>query len=148
MKETDIKLLRQLRRNARESITNISKKTGIPTSTVFLKIREQENRLIKKHVSLVDYAALGYNHWQNTVVKLAEYNNKEFEKFLLEYENVNSLYEINGGYDYLLETVHKNVKEYVDFMKDLENKFKIVELKGFQIINDLKREEFFSKGGN
>jgi len=146
MKETDKQILKHLRRNARDSITNISRRTGIPTSTVFLKIRDHENSIIKKHTSLIDYSKLGYNYWQKTVLKLAECYNEEFEQYLLEHQNVNSAYQINSGYDYLIETVHKNIKEYTDFIRKLETKFKIEEKKEFQIINDLKRESFMTGG--
>lgn len=144
MKSTDKKVLQQLRTNARDSITNISKRTGIPTSTVFLKIKDHENSVIKKHTSLLDYSRLGFNQWQEIAIKLAEDCNREFEQYLLEHENVNTVYQINGGYDYIIETVHRNIREYLDFVKEMESKFKIAEKEEFQIINDLKRESFMS----
>lgn len=141
-KESDLKILQCLRTNARESITNISKKTGIPTSTVYIKIKEHEKNLIKKHTSLIDYSKIGMNHWQKTIIKLAEYYNSTFEKYLFENPNVNSVFEINGGYDYLIETIYKDVKEYKEFMRELEERFRIAEKIELQIIKDLKQEGF------
>ena len=144
MKDTDKKILKHLRTNARNSITNISRATNIPTSTVFLKIKEHENNFIKKHTCLLDYSKLGFNHWQQIVIKLAEYYNGDFEKYLLDHKNVNSVYEINGGYDYMIETVHENVKEYTHFIRELEQKFKLADKFEIRLINDLKRESFMA----
>ncbi|MBC8494796.1 Lrp/AsnC ligand binding domain-containing protein [archaeon] len=144
MKNSCKKILVELRKNARESITNISKKTGIPTSTVFLKIKDCEENVVRKHTTLIDYAKLGFNHWQKTAIKLSDFQNRDFEKFLLAHPNVNSVYQINTGYDYLVETVHENVKEYMNFKKEMESQFRIEEKQEFQIINDLKRENFMT----
>jgi DNA-binding Lrp family transcriptional regulator len=143
MNNAEIKMLKLLRKNARESLTSISRKTGIPTSTVFMKLADQEKSVITKHTSLLNFQNLGYNYWSKFAVKLKE-ENSDFEKYLMEHESVNSVYEINSGFNYLVETIHRNIKQYSDFMRELESKFDIEEKKEFQIIEDLKREDFLS----
>lgn len=141
MEETEyMKIINCLRENSRESITNIAKITNIPTSTVFQKIRDYENSIITKHTSLINFDKSGYKFWFKILVGLGEIFNQDFEKYVKEHENVNSVYEINGGFDYLIETAHKSVKEYNDFVKELQNKFEIIKLDEFQVLNEVKKE--------
>jgi len=140
MKQTDIKIIQHLRNNARNSITKISRKTGIPTSTVFVKLKDLEKDIIKKYTALLDYSKIGYHDWHKTAVKLEGGHQQDFEDYVYSHENINSVYEINGGFHYLIESVHKNIRDYMDFIKEMQTKFDVEEMKQFQIIRDIKRE--------
>jgi len=59
MKLKDMMLLSNLRANARETLTNISKRTNIPISTIFDRLKLHEKNLIKKHTAIIDFALLG-----------------------------------------------------------------------------------------
>lgn len=142
MKESDKKIIQHLRANARNSLTTISRETGVPTSTVFTKIKEFEDYIITGYVALMDFSILGYHNRHKTAIKLGQGQQQEFEEYAKEHKNVNSLYEIDGGYHYMIETVHKNIKEYLNFLGELKNKFAIEEEKQYQIIREIKREAF------
>ena len=49
-----------LRMNARETLTKISRKTKVPVSTVYQRIKNKEVNLILKHTSLIDFRKLGF----------------------------------------------------------------------------------------
>ena len=70
MKKTDLLIISSLRQNAREKLTNMSKKTRIPVSTLFDRIRMHEGKLIKKHTALIDFNKLGYNTRANIILKV------------------------------------------------------------------------------
>ena len=44
----------------------------------------------------------------------------------------------------MIEVVFKQIRDMEDFIEDLEKRFKIINLKSFFIIDDLKREAFMS----
>jgi len=143
MKSTDLEILRQLRKNSRDSITNISKQTGIPTSTVFCKIKDHE-RLIKKYTALIDFSKLGFNNWMRLVFHIEREEKERLMELLKENENINSIHELVGESNIMIETIHRNIKDYLDFLEYLQSKFEIKELQQFHVITDKKQEAFMN----
>lgn len=144
MKKTDLLIISSLRQNAREKLTEISKKTRIPVSTIFDRIRLHEGNLIRKHTALVDFGKLGYNTRANIILKIGKGDREAMKEFLMKHSSVNSAFKINNGYDFLVEAVFTNIKEVEDFMDMLEEKFSIKAKQVFYVIDDLKKEEFLS----
>jgi len=64
-------LLSHFRRNARESLTTISRETRVPVSTIFDKLKHYERQFIRKHTTLVDFSKLGYMTRANVMLKVA-----------------------------------------------------------------------------
>jgi DNA-binding Lrp family transcriptional regulator len=148
MKPVDILLLSSLRANARESLTNISRKTSIPVSTIFDKLKIHENGVIKKHTSIVDFSLLGFGTRANIAFKVNKEEKDELKQYLMKSSSVNSFYRINNGFDYLIEGVFKNILEMEEFCEKIEENFKIKTKQVFYIIEDLKREEFMADPDN
>ncbi len=144
MNKKDILLLCELRKNARESLTNISKKTGIAISTLFDRLKLQEKELIKKHTALIDFSKLGYTARANISLKVNKEDKKSCLGFLQGHQNINSIYKINNGYDYLVEAVFRNIKDLEEFVEQIEERFNIEKKDVFYIIDELKREEFMA----
>jgi len=144
MKKTDLMIISSLRRNAREKLTNISKKTRIPVSTIFDKIKTYETGLINKHTALIDFNKLGYNTRANIILKVNKKDKSEMKNFLLKHKNINSALKINNGFDFLIEAIFTNIKEVEDFLELLEENFKIKSKQVFYIIEELKKESFLS----
>ena len=137
-------ILSHLRKDARVTLTKMSKETQIPVSTLFDKLRLQEGEIIKGYTSILDFTKLGYNARANIVLKVNKNDRKILEEFLVKHNNVNSVYRINNGYDFLLEGIFIHIKETEDFIEEIENNFKIKSKQVYYIIEDLKREEFLS----
>ena len=56
MDETDKKICNILIENSRISISSISKKTGIPNSTISNRIRKlEENSIVKQYTTILDH---------------------------------------------------------------------------------------------
>jgi DNA-binding Lrp family transcriptional regulator len=54
IKKHDLKIISHLRKNSRESLTTLSRKTNIPVSTLFDKVKNKTGYYIKKiHVLLI-----------------------------------------------------------------------------------------------
>lgn len=139
----DILLMTYFRRNARENLTQISRWTSIPVSTIFDKLREYEKGLIQKHTTLVDFKRLGFDIRIDMLFKVSREFREEFKEFLMTNENINSIYRINNGFDYLVEAIFKDMADLHRFTELLE-KFKIEAKQELFILEDLKRESFLT----
>lgn len=144
MKKKDLMLLANLRANARATLTSISKKVQMPISTIFDRLKSHQDGVIKKHTTLVDFSKLGYKTRAHLTVKVNKSDREKLRSYLGKHFNVNTVYKINNGYDFLAEVIFKELKQMEDFVEELEEKFKIRGKNIFYIIEDIKRENFLS----
>ena len=139
LKEKEAVLLQHLRQNSRKSLTEISKETKIPVSTLFDALKRLESGTIIKHVSLLNFPNLGYGLRVSFAIGTKQKNN--VKKFLLHNPNVNSLYSLINGYEFLAECVFKDFKEVIDFKNALEE-LQATDMQEIFIVEELKREGF------
>lgn len=144
MNQKDLKIITQLRQNARMPLTKMSKKIHIPISTIFDRLKLNEKEIIIKHTSLLDFTKLGYNTRANITLRVDRDDKEALKKHLINHHQVNSFYKINNGFDFMIEGIFKQIKDMEDFLESLEQKFKILDKKSFFIIEDIKREAFMS----
>ncbi|MEM0231290.1 MAG: Lrp/AsnC family transcriptional regulator [Candidatus Woesearchaeota archaeon] len=144
MRKDESKIICQLRQNARMSLTRMSRKTSIPISTLYEKIRSYQGNLIKKYTALIDFSAFGYAIRANIFLRFEREYKEEAKNYLLKHYNVNSLYKVTNGYDFLVEGVFRNIQEAEDFLENLEMRFHLVDRQVYYIVDELKREEFLS----
>lgn len=142
IKNSDLKLISYLRKNARQTLTNISKKTRIPISTLYDKLKLHEGSIIIKHTTLLDFARLGFNCRANVLLRTDREHREKLGSYLKAHPLINNLYKINNGFDFLAEGIFCHVKDLEDFVDELEKNFPLEEKKTHYIIEDLKREEF------
>ena len=143
IRKKELMLLACLRNNARETLTSISKKTNIPVSTIFDKLKEYEKTFIKKHTSILDFKKLGYDIRINILLKVDRSKRHALEQFLMSEASVNNIFRINNIYDYLVDAIFKNIKEFQEFTDKLES-FEILEITEHFVVDELKRENFLS----
>lgn len=137
-------LLRYLRQNARQRLTTISKKTRIPISTLYDKLKAFQNQFIQKHTTLVNFNALGYQCRAVSFLKVDIQERNLLKDALSKHESVNSLYQVNNGFDFMVEGVFRTVKELEDFLESLAHRFSIKSQQNYYIIEDIKREGFLA----
>lgn len=139
----DIILMTFLRKNSRENLTKISRLTAIPISTIFDKVKEFEKELIRKHTSLIDFKKIGFDIKVNMLFKVARDSRDEFKEFLIKNENINSVFKVNNGFDFLVEAIFRNMNDMQRFNESIE-RFNIEAKQEMFILEDIKREEFLS----
>lgn len=144
MKEKDFKMISYLRADARMPLTKMSKKTNIPVSTLFDRLRANENDIIMKHTALLNFTKLGYHTRANVALRVDKEDKDRLREYLMKHQMINSLYKINNGFDFMIEAVFVHVKDLEEFLSDLDKRFNIMDKKSFFIIEDLKREEFMA----
>lgn len=144
MDKKTLKIVSKLRQNARNTLKDISRMTKIPISTIFDKLKVYEGTIIERYVSLLNFENLGYASRANILIKENKEDKEEFRNFIKNHQNINSACKINNEYDYLIEVVFKQIKEMDCFLEMIQKKFNILDYKIFYVVNDIKREEFFS----
>lgn len=142
MDQNDKEVLKHLRMNSRVAVTNIAKVIDSPVSTVFTKIRRMENNVIKKHSSLLNYSKLGLHSWSTIAIKVDKRDKTKMLEFIKANECINSAFEVNNGYDFMLEVVHANKKNLMEFLDELDLCFRVKEKTIFEILSEIKREEY------
>lgn len=144
LREKELLLLSHFRSDARISLTKLSRLTKIPVSTIFDKLKEYESsKLIRKSTAIVDFRKLGFEIRNQILIGVSRDKKDVLQKFLVSHPKVNTIYRINNGFDFLIETIFKNMHEMDDFMRTLEE-FEPLQKKEFFIMEDLKREAFLS----
>lgn len=138
MKANELRILQELRNDSRRSLTEIGNSVDVPLSSVFKKVNRLEKNVIKKYVSLVNFDLLGFSIRINLVLKSKD--REALKEFLLEHPNVNSLYRIGQGFDFLVEAVFPNMLEFENFTEELNNL--VSDKRVFHIIEDLRVEDF------
>lgn len=140
----DLKILVELRKNGRAKLTDISKNTGIPISTIYDRLQNKPSGYIKKHACLVNFDRLGFNTRAQICIKCNKNSKKELKEFLSIHQNVNSLHKINNGYDFMIEAVFRNIKDMEEFKENIEEQYSIKSSQVYYIIEDIIRENFFN----
>jgi len=142
--EDELLILSLLRNNSRMSLAEISRATNIPTTTVFAKIKKLEEKVIKRHVSLVDFHKINYGIKVNFVLKMQNKNDDKFLDFIHNNKNVNSFFKINNGYDYMVEAIFGNMAEMAEFSEAIDN-HGMIEKNMYHVIEEVKKEGFMSQ---
>jgi DNA-binding Lrp family transcriptional regulator len=137
-------ILSQFRRNARQTLTELSRTTNIPVSTIYDKLKVYESSIIKRYTALVDFSKLGYDIRVNISIKAEPCAKKQLTNFIINNLNVNSVYRINSGYDFMVEALFRDMKEMQVFLDELD-RIGVKERNEYFISEDLKREAFLAK---
>jgi DNA-binding Lrp family transcriptional regulator len=140
----DALIISHLRKNARESMVNLAQNTGIPVSTVYDRTRVNE-KYFKKHVSLLNFSLIGLPSQTIFTIKVGKEYRNLLQEHLMRSANINSLYKMEYGCDFCGEGIFKNAAQVEVFFEKLERDFRILELKRFQIVTELKKEDLLTK---
>jgi DNA-binding Lrp family transcriptional regulator len=143
LKNNDIRLITHLRNNSRKKITRIAREERIPATTIYDKLRAHEKNFVKKHTTLLDFQKLGLNAKAHIAIRVDRPSREDLRKYLLEHPNINSLYQVNTGHDFLAECVFKDAMQQREFIEAVEAQN--AELTIYNEIQELRKEDFLSK---
>jgi Lrp/AsnC family leucine-responsive transcriptional regulator len=147
--EKDLKIIAHMRNNARRKVTEMSKDVKMPVTTIYDKIRNHEKKgIVKKHVTLVDFTKLGFNTKVMLTLTVNRDKREELKKYLMAHPNVNSLYRIDFGPDFIAEVIFQDVSRLQEFIDHLDVTFNLNEIKTYNISQELKKEEFLTKASH
>ncbi len=141
LNKNDLKLIRELRQDARQGPTKIAMKVGMSPSTVYEKARNHK-QIISKYTCLLNYNEIDYLVRVFMIFKVDKELKDKSKDFLENNNNVNLLWKINSGFDFLIEGVFKNLAELENFREFIETEFKASKMSLFYLVEELKRESF------
>ena len=144
MKKKDWLIMSYLRQNARMSLTNMSKKTHVPISTIYDRIKLYQESIIQQYSALLDFTQLGFNTKANVLLKSTKTNKAALLSYLDKHPHVNSLYKVNNGYDLLAQCIFPHIRDLEEFIELVEEKFDILKKQMHYLITDVKQETFLS----
>ena len=144
MKRTDLVVVSCLRKDARMKLTDMSKLTRVPVSTLFDRIRSMTGGVLLKNTALLRFEALGFPVKAMVALAVRSQDREALSGVLRSHPNVNSLYRINNGWDFLAEAVFACVKDAEDFVEGIEAKVKVRNKRVHLVIEDLVREKMLA----
>ena len=103
----DRKILSELQRNARISITDIARRVGLSKTPVALRVKHlEESGVISGYRAILSPISLGLTHVTYMELRLNDTREAALSKFnaaVKQIEEVEECYLIAGGFDYLLK---------------------------------------------
>ncbi len=145
MNNEDTILVALLRGDSRMSLTDMSRMTKIPVSTIYEKLKHYRKGLIRKHTALVDFSQLGFHIRARVLLKAKKTELQKLREHLLSHPSLNELYKVNNGYDFMAEFIFQTMKELEDYLDMLGERYGVEKEQVFYMVDELKREEFLSK---
>lgn len=144
MERDDLVLLACLRKNARSKLTHISRETDMPVSTIFEKLKGAVGSYVRRYTCLLNNNELGFSSRVTLIIKVDKELKDGLSQFLQKHQNVNNLYRINNGYDFLVDAIFRQMIDLEEFIELLEAKFKVKHKEVYFIIDELRQEGFLS----
>jgi Lrp/AsnC family transcriptional regulator, leucine-responsive regulatory protein len=142
--ERELAIISHLRKDSRTSLAFISEEIEMPPSTIYDKInRLQRDDVIKSYTVMLDFKKLGLNHHAKIVLKINKIYHKKLLEYLKKHNIVNSISQINSGFDFMVETLSKDIKEYLDFIDEVKIKFGVIDLYDYLIVDEIEKEKIF-----
>lgn len=137
----DKEIIKKLRQNSRIKLTDMSRQTGIPVSTIHERM--QQNTAIKKYSAVIDFEQLGYPNKVFIFFKSNKTKREELKDLLIKNPHTNSLYKINNGYDFLAECLFTGLKDIEDFLELIRDGYS-AKADAHYIIEDLVEQAFMT----
>lgn len=140
----DMVILSHLRKNARMGLTEMSRSSRVPVSTLHDRLKTYAGTYIHRNTALLNFASLGFTTRVSILLRIGTKDKEAVRATLSAAPMVNSLYKINNGYDFLAECVFRTMRDLEDFIERLEQQHDVKAKQVFFVIDDLKREAFLA----
>ncbi len=116
----DYEILRELRRNARESFRGVAAKLGVHPSTVIQRVERMEKEgVIWNYAAHFDYLKLGYEFMAIIQVIVAKGELLEAQEKIAKMKGVYAVYDVTGAYDAVVIAMCKNRGEFSKLVKKI-----------------------------
>ncbi len=118
--DKDMKILDVLQENARLGVKQIARKTDIPITTVFNRIKNLEKRgIIKGYVAVIDNKKLGKEIEAFIIINIAYTSILNLDTIcrdLISLEEVDECYEISGATNILIKVSTQDIDSLNEFI--------------------------------
>ena len=118
--EIDRKLLLFLQEDAKQTTKELSHKLNLSVTAVYERVRKLENTgIIKSYVAILDRQKIAKDFLVLCHVKLVQHKKEfilEFEKEVINLQEVTECFHVSGDYDYILKICVQDMADYRNFM--------------------------------
>ncbi|MFK7870372.1 MAG: Lrp/AsnC family transcriptional regulator [Roseobacter sp.] len=140
--ETDRKILRELQRDASQSLDEIAREIGSSKTPVWNRIRKlKEAGVIGQHTVLLDAETLGFEACFFVLIRTSEHEadwQAKFLKTLRDRPEVQEAHRLAGDIDYILKVRVKNARAYDVFYQALISEVRIYNVTALLSMEELK----------
>ena len=145
LSKSDLLMLSCLRKDSRIKLTTLSRKTGMPISTVYERLKMFRASGLIRLTTLTDFKRLGFSTRVMIAFKVDRDIRGNVAEYLGGHRNINSILRINNGYTFMMDGIFRDMYRSEDFLEDLEERFNIKKKMVFYVIDEVERERFFSE---
>ncbi|MBM4241446.1 MAG: Lrp/AsnC family transcriptional regulator [Euryarchaeota archaeon] len=103
MDDVDLAILRSLLKNARITISQMSKEIDIPDATISNRLKKLEKDVIKKYTLILDWNKLGLEITAMIIIQTESEKHEFVKEQLSKLEEVSEVYSVSGEYDILIK---------------------------------------------
>lgn len=127
MDSKDKLVLKELQRNCRQTIAEISKKTNLPRDVVQYRIKKlEESGVIISHHTFINHRKIGYPIYSFILFSLfnpSVEEEKKFYSFLKGHKNITYAGTLTGNWDVGINICAKDFIEHDKVLKEIRHKF-------------------------
>ena len=140
--ELDQKILRELQRDASQSLDDIAKTVGSSKTPVWNRIRKlREAGVIGQQTVVLDAQALGFDACFFVLIRTSAHEAEWQEKFLLALQSrpeVLEAHRLAGDIDYILKVQVRNARAYDEFYQALISEVEIFNVTALLSMEEIK----------
>ena len=123
----DKKIIEQLQKNAKQSISDIARKTKLPRDVVKYRIKKlEEEKVIRFYHAFLNPSKLGYPLYAYVTFSLFNLEPEDEEKFinfLKQHPKIIYVAKFSGKWDFAIGVCAKNYKDLDEITRDIRKKF-------------------------
>lgn len=140
--DMDRNILRELQRDAGQSLDDIAKAVGSSKTPVWNRVKKlREAGVIRQNTVLLDAEALGIEASFFVLIRTSEHDAEwqhTFLKALREREEVQEAHRLAGDIDYILKVRVRNARAYDEFYQALISEVKIYNVTALLSMEEIK----------
>ena len=140
LRPIDLKILKELQRDARQSYREIARRLKVSVATVLAHTQELEKEgIIKGYHASIDYERLGYDVQIILDVRISKGKLSLVEKRLAKHPNIFAVYDNTGHFDATIIAKFKTRRQMDKFLKEIQS-FDFIERTETKLVLSILKE--------
>ena len=143
----DLKILSMLQDNAMISLQEISDSVGLSPSPCWNRLQKlQELKIIRKKITLIDPEKLGLSNRVFVFIKTNKHKKEwadKLKEYVIKQPNVLGMYRMSGNYDYLIDVITKDIKDFDNFYQKLIENIEVFDVSSSFVMEIMKENKGF-----
>jgi Lrp/AsnC family leucine-responsive transcriptional regulator len=142
--QKDKKILEQINKNARMSLADISRKTGIPKDSVLYRLRRMEREEVFRYAAIINPLKIGLPIANVAYLQLVNFTPEKEKKLVAHIKtNPNIMYgaKLMGKYDFAVGFVARNMLEFDKILNEFKTNFGDI-IKDFDIFSIVEEYKY------